>query len=81
MLILTARIALLVSLPLVAGCATSPIGTDAKKVAEAIGTIKPSRNDSCGTLKQVAEQSSRIESIRQGKEVVYKAPPCEPVKS
>jgi hypothetical protein len=81
MLTLIARIALAASLPLVAGCETYPTGTDSKKVAEAIGTIKPSRADSCGTLKQVAEQSSRIESIKQGKEVVYKAPPCEPVKS
>jgi hypothetical protein len=51
------------------------------KVADAIGTITPSRNDTCGTLKQVAEQTSRIETIRQGKEVVFKAPDCEPKTS
>ena len=67
----------LASLLLVAGCGISPTGTDSKKVADAIGTIKPSRQDTCGTLKQIAEQTSKIETIKQGKEVVYKAPPCE----
>lgn len=61
---------------LAAGCASSPSGIDAKRVADAIGTIKPSRSDTCETLKQIAEQSSRIETIKQGKEVVYKSPPC-----
>lgn len=74
-------IPLAASLAVVAGCATSPTGTDARKVADAIGTIKPSRSDTCETLKQVAEQTSKIETIKQGREVVYKAPPCEPAKS
>lgn len=78
---LIARTLLVLSLPLVAGCTGYPTGTDSKKIADAIGTIKPSRNDTCGTLKQVAEQTSKIESIRQGKEVVYKAPDCEPKTS
>jgi hypothetical protein len=73
---LLARIALLLSLPLAAGC-SSPSGTNSAKVADAIGTIKPSRNDTCGTLKQIAEQTSKIETIKQGREVVYKAPSCE----
>lgn len=55
--------------------------TDGKKLADAIGTIKPSRKDTCGTLKQIAEQTSRIETIKQGKEIVFKAPPCEPATS
>lgn len=59
-----------------AGCASNTV-TDAAKVAESIGTIKPSRNDTCGTIKQIAEQTSKIETIKQGKEVVYKAPSCE----
>ena len=69
------------SLALVAGCSTPITATDAKKVANAIGHIKPSKADTCETQRQAAEQSSRIETIKQGKEVVYKAPPCEPVKS
>ena len=72
---------LALSLVPVAGCSTFPTATDAKKVAEVIGTIKPSRSDTCETQRQVAEQSSRIETIKQGKEVVYKAPPCEPKTS
>lgn len=74
---LAKRLPLAASLALVAGCSTHTTGTDAAKVASAIGHIKPSRADTCETQKQVAEQSSRLESIRQGKEVVYKAPPCD----
>lgn len=74
-------IPLAISLALVGGCSNSPTGTDAKKLADAIGTISPSRNDTCETLRQIAEQTSRIETIKQGKETVYKAPPCEPKMS
>jgi hypothetical protein len=81
MLTSIARTLLVLSLPLVAGCTGYPTGTDSKKVADAIGTIKPSRKDTCETLKQVAEQTSKIETIKQGKEVVYKAPACEPKTS
>lgn len=70
----------LLSLLLVAGCSSNSV-TDGKKLADAIGTIKPSRKDTCGTLKQIAEQTSRIETIKQGKEIVFKAPPCEPATS
>ena len=75
---LSAQIMLVLSLPLVAGCETYPSGTNSKKVADAIGTITPSRKDTCETLKQVAVQTSKIETIRQGKEVVYKTPDCDP---
>jgi len=68
------------SLPLVTGCGSFPTATDAPKVAAAIGTIKPSRNDTCGTLRQIAAQTSRIETITQGKEVVIKAPACDEAK-
>lgn len=75
------RAALAISLALVAGCSSSPTGTDARKVADAIGTIKPSKRDTCETVRQVAEQTSRVETIKQGREVVYKAGPCEVDKS
>jgi len=61
---------------MVGGCSTLITATDAVKVAEAIGHIKPSPRDTCETQKMAAEQSSRIDSIIQDKEVVYKAPPC-----
>lgn len=71
-------IPLAVSLPLVAGCATPIIGpTDAVKVAEKIGHVAPSKADTCETQKALAAQSSRIDTIVQGKEVVYKAD-CTP---
>lgn len=69
---------LAVSLPLVAGCATPIIGpTDAVKVAEKIGHVAPSKSDTCETQKALAAQSSRIDTIIKGTEVVYKAD-CKP---
>ena len=73
-------ILLALSLLPVAGCASWTTATDAAKVANAIGTIEPSRSDTCGTLKQVAEQTSRIKTIETGKEVVVKAPVCNEAK-
>lgn len=69
-------LALAISLLPVAGCATQTTVIDAAKIANTIGHIEPSRKDTCETQKQVAEQSSRIETIKTGKEVVYKAA-CE----
>ncbi len=61
-----------------AGCSTPTIGlTSASKTAETIGHIKPSPKDTCETQRQVAAQSSRIDSIVKGAETVYKAA-CEP---
>lgn len=63
------------------GCSSPTTATDAKKLADAIGHIRPSRADTCETQKQVAAQSSKIDTIRQGREVVYKAPACTPKTS
>lgn len=56
-----------------AACKTLTTGTDAAKVATAIGHIEPSPKDTCETQKQIAAQSSRIDTIIEDKEVVYKA--------
>lgn len=62
------------SLLLVAGCGTPTIvQTDAVKVAEKIGHVAPSKSDTCETQKAIAAQSSRIDTIIKGTEVVYKA--------
>jgi hypothetical protein len=50
--------------------------SDAGKVAAEIGHIRPSPRDTCQTQKQIAEQSSKIDTIIKGKETVYKSPPC-----
>ncbi len=71
------RAVLATSLVLVGGCSSFPTATDAKKVADAIGTIKPSKADTCETVRQIAEQASRVETIKQGKEVTYKPGQCE----
>ena len=58
---------------MVGGCAKEITATDAVKVAEGIGHNQPSRSDTCETQKAIAAQSSRIDTIIKGKEVVYKA--------
>ena len=59
-------------------CSTPIIGqTSAADTAKSIGHVKPSKADTCETQKQVAEQSSRIDTIISGKEQVYKAD-CKP---
>lgn len=73
---LIVRTLLLKSLLLVAACSSQPTATDAKKLATAIGHIRPSQLDTCDTQKQIAAQSSKIDTIKKGKETVYKAK-CE----
>lgn len=64
-----------------AGCQTPTTATEvpasAAVVAETIGHIRPSRRDTCETRRQIAEQSSRIETIRTGKIVEYREA-CKP---
>lgn len=59
------------------GCSQTITVTEAGKVAESIGHVKPSKRDTCETQRQVAAQSSRIDTIIQGKETVYKPAPCK----
>ena len=47
--------------------------TKASDTAAAIGHVRPSRSDTCKTQEQIAEQSSKIDTIITGREVVYKA--------
>lgn len=75
---LTQLVASLLILPL-AACETHTTGlTDAKRVAETIGHVRPSKRDTCETQAQIAAQSSRIDSIAANKEIVYKPEPCKP---
>lgn len=60
-------------------CSTLGTVTSAASTAESIGHVNPSRNDTCETQKQLAAQSSRIDTIISGKEVVYKPAPCKQV--
>lgn len=54
--------------------------TEAAKTATAIGHVAPSRVDTCETQRALAAQSSRIETIKSGKEVVYQPDKaCAPV--
>ena len=62
-------------IPMLGACASQPTVTEARKIAEAIGHVRPSRRDTCDTQQQIAAQSSRIDTIVTGKETVYK-PDC-----
>jgi hypothetical protein len=68
------------TLPL-AACSTLTTGlsdvTEAAKVAEQIGHVAPSPKDTCETQRNLAAQSSRIDTIIKGKETVYKPLPCK----
>lgn len=67
----------MLSLSLVAaGCSTPTTVTEAASTARAIGHIKPSPADTCETQRQVAAQSSRIDTIIAGQEKVYQAKLC-----
>ena len=55
--------------------------TEAAKTAQSIGHVRPSKSDTCETQKQLAEQSSRIDTIIAGQERVYKADCQKPVKT
>ena len=55
------------------GCETASTVTEAAKVAAAIGHVRPSVADTCETQRQLAAQSSKIDTIMAGKEVVYAA--------
>lgn len=48
------------------------------KVAEKIGHVAPSKADTCETQRALAAQSSRIDTIIKGAEVVYKAECSQP---
>lgn len=63
-----------------AGCSTPTIATggvsEAAKVAKSIGHVSPHVDDTCETQIQLAQQSSRIDTLIEGREKVYKPHPC-----
>lgn len=59
--------------PMAGGCSTLSFVTTEGAVA-AFKPIGMSRRDTCETQKQVAEHNSRLETLKSGKETVYKAP-------
>ena len=74
------RLALLaasLSTLLLGACSTLTTVTSAASTAESIGHVEPSKADTCETQRKLAAQSSRIDTIINGKEVVYKPSPCK----
>lgn len=55
-----------------AGCST-PTGVSTKGALDAFKTISSSPKDTCQTQREVAEHNSRYDTLKNGKEVVYKA--------
>ena len=56
-----------------AGCAT-PTPVTMKGAELAFKPIAGSPKDTCSTQQQVAEHNSRLDTIKAGKPVIYKAP-------
>lgn len=69
---LIALLASLVTLQL-AACSTLTSGMTKASAIDAFKPIRISKRDTCETKKQVAEHNSRYDTIRNGKETVYKA--------
>lgn len=65
--------ALVVVILTAGGCAT-PTPVTIKGAELAFKPIYSSPRDTCGTQRQVAEHNSRLDTIKAGKPVVYKAP-------
>ena len=72
----TLLLASLLTLPL-AGCATltpqSEVPVSAKAIAESIGNMRTRAGDTCETKQEAAALNSKLDTIKFGKEVVYKA--------
>lgn len=59
---------------LLPACASPTIGlTSAADTAKSIGHVRPSKADTCDTQEQIAAQSSRIDTLIEGTEKVYKS--------
>jgi hypothetical protein len=69
------RTVLLASLPILTlqGCATPTFVLTSLGAADAFRPIKASKRDTCATQRQIAAHNSVYDTIRSGKEVVYKA--------
>lgn len=70
-----ARTVLLASLltPILGGCATPTFVLTSLGAADAFRPIKASKRDTCATQRQIAAHNSVYDTIRTGKEIVYKA--------
>lgn len=56
-----------------AGCET-PMSVTTKGALDSFRPLMMSRKDTCGTQREIAEHNSRYETLRTGKETVYRAP-------
>ena len=71
----------LVATLLLAGCQTPTAGLSRAGALAAFQPIRASAQDTCETLKQVAEHNSAYDTLKTGREVVYKATCAEGAKS
>ena len=56
-----------------AGCST-PMSVTTKGALDSFRPLTYSRHDTCATQQEIAEHNSRYDTLKTGKEVVYKAP-------
>ena len=55
-------------------CSTPTSGLVSKSVIDGLKPITMSRKDTCQTQIEIAEHNTRLEAIKSGKDVTYKAP-------
>ena len=56
-----------------AGCET-PMFVTTKGALDSFRPLTMSRKDTCGTQREIAEHNSRYDTLKTGKETVYRAP-------
>jgi len=59
--------------PTLGACSTLTPGLTSKGALDAFQPIRGSAADTCETQRQVSEHNSRYETLKTGKEVVFKA--------
>lgn len=61
---------------MLAACKTSTSAPTINGALDSFKIITMSKRDTCETQKQIAEHNSRFDTLKTGKDTVYK-PPCE----
>lgn len=63
------------TLPL-AACSTLTSEPTTKGALDSFRALSMSKKDTCGTQREIAEHNSRFDTLKTGRDAVYKAP-CE----
>lgn len=67
-------LALVAAIHALAACSTPISGPTTKGTLDAFKTLSMSRKDTCQTQQEIADHNSRYDTLKTGKDTVYKAP-------